>query len=363
MLRLLARLRATIRNTVRFGKYLIRKPKVTNFQRKQVSFDIADPRLERYLYWLVKMFDIAGWGVAIRARPWLLLNLRNCSEYIYDIEGLRLTVRGQDDADVSITDRPGVKNAISVDTDYFAREKPEQSLNLPFFMHPDVYHTGLYKVLPELRKSEDRNIRVFLGGNLSSEYYDTPKIRERFCLMNRSEVTETAAKAMSASGNLLEIRRPGDAEMLLSGEVSRVGVLMREALLPLPQWMDMMSRSDFFVAPPGVLMPFSHNIIEAMAIGAVPITEYGHMFDPPLTDGETCLAFNNAEELKMRIVEAAAMEPSLVAELRQNVIDYYDSHLAPAAVVKKIYDRRDELERICLIAGHVSLKQNLARAE
>src|SRR5205823_2507023 len=49
---------------------------------------------------------------------------------------------------------------------------------------------------------------------------------------------------------------------------------------------------DFFLAPPGCAMPLSHNLIEAMSLGAIPILNYGDYLDPPLRDGVDCLAFS-----------------------------------------------------------------------
>jgi hypothetical protein len=319
-----------------------------------VFLDLSDPRLERYLYWLVKMFDIAGWGVVFRIRPWLLLNLRNRSEYIYDTRNLRFALAAPTDVDLIVTDRVWVSNAIYVDTDYFGAKEGESVLRLPFFMHPDVYHTGLIEKLPDIRAHAFRRIKVFLGGNLG-DVYDTDSMRERFGLMNRSEVTKTVLDSFEGKPTYFEITTGADAEAVLSGGTAADVVVMKRPLVPLPKWMELLAASEFFLAPPGLLMPFSHNIIEAMALGTIPITEYGHMFDPPLVHGETCLAFSNEVELRDRITQALNMETEDVERMRRNVIQYYDAHLEPGAVVSKIYERREKLKRIYLIAGHLSV--------
>src|SRR5690606_36436302 len=133
-----------------------------------------------------------------------------------------------------------------------------------------------------------RNVRIFFGGNLTADSYSGPAMGERFGLLNRSEVTQVAIEAMHEC-DLFEILQPSDARPLFGHDKNATYVLMRKAILPLEQWLELMSRSEFFIAPPGVLMPFSHNIIEAMGVGTIPITQYGHLFDPPLLDGETCL--------------------------------------------------------------------------
>lgn len=314
-------------------------------------FDLNDPRLERNLYWPVKMFDRSGYGVAMRFRPWLLLNLRNCSDYIYDIRDLRFVLKRPKDAVLEITERPGVDGGIYLDTNYFGGSRSERSFSLPFFMHPDVYHTGLDRRLHELT-AEKRRVRVFLGGNLS-DAYDTSAMK-RFGVMNRSEVTRAALEALS-SEQMIEISQEADAETILEGSQTYTAATMPAAVLPLKKWMQILGVSDFFVAPPGIVMPFSHNIIEAMAVGTIPITQYGHLFDPPLVDGETCLAFSGKDSLKARIEQAVSMAEEEIAELRQNVVEYYDTHLDPEAVVRKIVDRRDTIDRIYVIAGPLSI--------
>jgi hypothetical protein len=322
--------------------------------RNRVFFDLHDPRLERYLYWLVKMFDIAGWGVVFRIRPWLLLNLRNRSEYIYDTRNLRFSLGPPKDVDLIVTDRAGVSNAIYVDTDYFGAKEEESGLKLPFFMHPDVYHTRLYEALPDLRDKTTRFVKVFLGGNLG-EVYDTNEMQDRFGLMNRSEVTKRVINWSEGKSGYFEIESSADADAVLGGKAGADVVIMKQPLVPLPKWMELLAASEFFLAPPGLLMPFSHNIIEAMAMGTIPITEYGHMFDPPLVHGETCLAFSSEHELRERIAEAMNMDAADIDRMRRNVVEYYDAHLSPEAVVSKIYERRKQLERIYLIAGHLSV--------
>lgn len=300
------------------------------------------------------MFEIAGWQIVMRPRPWLLLNLRNRAEYIYDVDELRFSVRQPPSSQVVITDRPGVKDAIFLDTDFFKPDKNIRSFSLPFFMHPDVYHTRLYEALPDLRDKTSRLVKVFLGGNLG-EIYDTNEMRDRFGLMNRSEVAKTVINWFEGKSGYFEIESSADADAVLGGKAGADVVVMKRPLVPLPKWMELLAASEFFLAPPGLLMPFSHNIIEAMAMGTIPITEYGHMFDPPLVHGETCLAFSNEVELLGQITDALNMEAVDIDRMRQNIVQYYKENLDSAAVVAKIYERREHLERIYLIAGHLSV--------
>lgn len=321
--------------------------------------DLQDPRLERYLYWLLKIFDIAGWRVSLRLRPWLLLNLRNCSEYIYDIENLGLTIRRPDSADLFITDRKGTNGAILVSTDYFNSSAGSRGRKIPFSMHPDVYHTDLYKEFPALQDKTPRRIKVFLGGNLG-DAYDTSLMRELFGLINRSEVAKTVIDAFENTPGYFEIKSSADAEAVLAGEIGASIVVMRRPVVALPKWMELLAASEFFVAPPGVIMPFSHNIIEAMAMGTIPITQYGYLFSPYLVHAETCLHFGDSRQL-VETVKAIATASRRSDEMRQRVLDYYRDYLDPRSVVNKIYSSRNDIDTLYLIAGHLSVKQLQAR--
>jgi hypothetical protein len=302
------------------------------------------------------MFDIAGWNVSLRARPNLLLNLRNYSEYIYDITGLELRLSTPKDADLYISDRRKGDGWLFLDTDFFSPlKKAPDSISLPFFMHPDVYHTRLHLDLPEFGERADRPIRVFLGGNLSDVY--RTRAMERFDLVNRSEVARIVLEAFEAGADHFEIKTPEGADAVLAGTARHPSVLMRTSMVPPRTWMSLLSASDFFIASPGVIMPFSHNIIEAMAVGTIPITQYGHFFDPPLVDGSTCLKFSDAASLRERITELTLMKDGEIEELRQNVKAYYDRYLAPRSTVERIVNHSDPLGRIYLIAGHVSLTE------
>ncbi|MDZ4763557.1 MAG: hypothetical protein SGI73_03325 [Chloroflexota bacterium] len=102
------------------------------------------------------------------------------------------------------------------------------------------------------------------------------------------------------------------------------------------RWLALLSSANFFLAPPGVVIPFSHNLTEAMAVGTIPITNYAHWYTPPLVDGETCLTFSTLAELDAALDRAHQMSPQAIADMRQRVIAYYEHVFTPAAFVRRI---------------------------
>jgi hypothetical protein len=78
-------------------------------------------------------------------------------------------------------------------------------------------------------------------------------------------------------------------------------------------------------------MPVSHNLIEAMFCGAIPITNGGAFMAESLKDGETCLAFSGEADFVAAIEKALSMSDQGIEKMRGSVWDYYGRFLDPKA--------------------------------
>jgi hypothetical protein len=65
-------------------------------------------------------------------------------------------------------------------------------------------------------------------------------------------------------------------------------------------------------------MPWAHNLIEAMAVGSSPITNYGHLLRPPLEDGRTCFAFGSRVSLEEALRRACSASERELARMRRD---------------------------------------------
>ncbi len=135
--------------------------------------------------------------------------------------------------------------------------------------------------------------------------------------------------------------------------------------ITMPQLRSLLSEFDFYFALPGVIMPFSHNIIEAMSVGSIPFLqqEYAAMFKPALVPEINAITFKDASDLVKQLDYLLNLSPERIASLRKHVYAYYYEHLAPQAVVKKI--DQGLTGKIYLQAEHYSvelLKKRLASA-
>jgi hypothetical protein len=228
------------------------------------------------------------------------------------------------------------------------------ALRAPYFMHPSVYHRGLHKSrlptrhsppvtshsaagasashpLPATSYSPQRHRRFRIGffGTHDRDFYTK---HYHFPGMNRFEILEAFFEKFGDSFVNLE-GPPQDwkAEQIAVSIDTRGGDRSGKAFLSQDHYFEALQECDFVLSPPGWCMPVSHNLIEAMFCGAIPITNGGAFMSEPLADDVNCLAFKNVEELAAAVERALAMDDCEVARMRKAVRDYYDRFLEPKA--------------------------------
>jgi len=102
------------------------------------------------------------------------------------------------------------------------------------------------------------------------------------------------------------------------------------------RYLRMLARSEFALCPPGVFMPHSHNLVEAMAVGTIPLVNYPDFCHPELTAGTNCLAFAAPDELKGAVRRALAAPDVAIQPMRRAVIRYYDEELSPSGTARRL---------------------------
>ena len=232
---------------------------------------------------------------------------------------------------------------------------PATALRAPYFMHPSVYHRGLHKrrspitaldtryALPVTRHSAEgasashplpvtsyppqrrRRFRIGFFGTHDREFYTK---HYHFPGMNRFEILEVFLQKF---GNRMRRLRgfPRDwdpCEIAVSID-SKGGDRRGKFFLSQDHYFEALQECDFVLSPPGWCMPISHNLIESMFCGAIPITNGGALMAEPLRDGETCLEFQDGEGLVAVIESALGMDAGEVARMRKAVRDYYERFL------------------------------------
>ena len=215
-------------------------------------------------------------------------------------------------------------------------------LILPYQMHPFVYTRHQERHIPHWRQAA-RPIRLFFAGHWEQHAYATApsilSLRERFGLFDRHTLIQALLDGLQ--DRLVEIRTMQDFQRLLHGDYSdrcvialNVGFL--ECRIPQQRWLEVLGRCDAFIAVPGTNTPLCHNLIEAMAVGTIPLTNYAPWLTPALQDGHNCLTFQTPAQLVTAAWTLLNMEPSTLATMRHNVLTYHDHHLARSAFLDRL---------------------------
>jgi hypothetical protein len=207
--------------------------------------------------------------------------------------------------------------------DYFNKKYSSSSpvLRLPFFIHPIMN-----QYLP-VKKQKKRNRILFYGSDDAG--YDSEVIKNRFQLMSRSEVYRIVEK----SG--LDFISPDSYEMLEQQlndpEIKDAFFFLNSSKvwIPAQRWMSVLASFDFFIATPGIMMPHSHNIIEAMCAETVPVLQYAEWFFPPLVNKKNCITYIDESDLIKCINELLLLPKAKVDELQKNISEYYCCFIDP----------------------------------
>ncbi len=324
-----------------------------------VYFDLRDNTFHRYLYCLIKYFDLAGTKILIRKRIGFLGRISFFSEMIVDLPHVFLVTENPISSQLVVcqsAEKARSCRSVLLSDDYFS-EGEDSGYHVPMCMHPDVYHLPIYQ-----QRSLDRGggtIRLSFAGNVNPAKYSSPLLARLFAKLSRVEVVNTVIQAYPDKVILPHTRGERQA-------VKRAEILMAidpRAYLDGQEFMEMLGQSDFYLAPPGVAMPLCHNVVEAMFMGAVPVLQYPELFNPPLEDNVNCIVFRDRADLIRRVAEILQMAPVQVAELRRQAMVYYDQHLSPESVVGKIMQRRDKLHTIYLLSEQGSVEKLRKRKE
>ena len=130
----------------------------------------------------------------------------------------------------------------------------------------------------------------------------------------------------------------------------------KEFSIELEELKIILTKFDFFLALPGIIIPQCHNLIEAMSAGCIPVLHscYAKLLVPNLEHGVNALIYNDLDELNVLILSGFLLSEKEVLKLRLNCINYYKINLTPMQVVSKI--EKNKFSKIYIQAEHLSLR-------
>jgi glycosyltransferase involved in cell wall biosynthesis len=246
------------------------------------------------------------------------------------------------------------RRRIQIRFDLFSPYRLRAPLIAPYGMNPSQALRATPELLAGLRAAP-REIRLLFAGD--SKGYVRNRVRYPGPKLPRLEVLATLKERLGDSfvpaSGADEISRLCDA-----GFVDRFVLSDSGSGIASSQWLPTLARADFFLCPPGMVMPMCHNVVEAMAVGTIPLIGYPEWLHPNLKHLENCVVFDGKDDLVEKARLVLAMPPAQIAQMRAAVIDYYDRNLRPETLVKAI-ESRPERDLTVLIYTEL----NMARHE
>jgi hypothetical protein len=308
---------------------------VTKHDRAWISFEhLNDNRYCVYLLFALTRVGRVGCSPRdsyYRARKWLPVR-----DFIRSI---RINWRAPTE-NMLLSDCTCGPGILYINGQYYSSPPAKHRIFAPYFAHPEFYKVGLHNVVCAMRR-RDRNIRIFFAGTISDSAYSE---HFRFPILRRHEILRHIISNFEwAIRTEIDIN---ETQPILLVATSDIRDTVSKHKFSIGSYIDAMSRSDFFICPPGWLMPHCHNLIEAMSVGTIPITNYHSFMRPSLTPDVNCLAFSTLDELEIAINRALCMDVGEIERLREAVTTYYDEHLEPASFGKKIVERPAEISEI-----------------
>lgn len=276
--------------------------------------------------------------------------------------------------DLVVTDNDTFTDAdkrITLDYSVFDPEiDNSRAMFFPIHFHPDFMNQAVEtSALNKARSDSKRKIGILFAGNCDKESYDREETRERFNIHTRWDIFSHLADNFPRS----DIFIPGNFEDFTqarnSGRLADKLVLIDINVFKIPQadWFDILEDTDFFIHLPGYIQPWCHNQIESMASGAIPITEFPHLFHPALRNGDNAITYREKDELLdilERIIHGYLSEAE-INRLKANVLSYYNERLSFDAFkreLKAFLASPERVGRLYLCAGDFSVpSENASR--
>jgi glycosyltransferase involved in cell wall biosynthesis len=218
-----------------------------------------------------------------------------------------------------------------------SKSPDESSFLIPYGVHPSLlqnYDQVNHEIVNLQTKT--RSISIFFSGIVG--YVTDPHLVERYYnIPSRLRCVEFLVEH-SEQLNIHIIRNAQERRKFTNcpEDYKKFALVLGLCKGSPKKWLIELSNADFFLALPGGYMPMCHNVIEAMAVGTIPILSYENYFFPALTHGKNCLAYRHLEDLPGLIKSASQMDHKTIEAMRNSAIEYYSLYLNPSKVANFI---------------------------
>lgn len=237
---------------------------------------------------------------------------------------------------IELVDETGRSRIIEIDYGYKLIGSAMDAYFFPFPLHPKFYRERITRAEFANYRNQERKVRIFFAGNSERELYNRDVLQENFKgAISRVKALDYIKEKFAGHSQMEIISDEKRFFQLFDGQASTDKFILSEVRTPGEKWLEILSKTNFFLCLPGVRMPWSHNAYESMSVGTIPIIQYGDLFTPPLEHLKNCLAYNSTDELYSVLEMALKMTEGELEFLKNNVIKYYEECLSTEVVIKK----------------------------
>ena len=223
---------------------------------------------------------------------------------------------------------------------YYSTPRTTGLFVFPYFAHPAFYEQGLAVLARRLSSQAGPRTRtLFFSGTVNAEGYEAAA---RFAVLTRPTIIDHLTRRLGED----RYSRLRDRTLLITIDDMADNVV-KHRLSPA-EYLAALAAADFCLCPPGCGMPHSHNIIEGMSVGAIPITNYAGFMSPPLRHGVDCLAFETLDEFDAILDSLSSIEPAEIERMRKGVVDYYLRHLDAASAGARFLENLLSVETVAI---------------
>lgn len=337
------------------GIYLFSDLQTKDSKQKVVFINISNGLIyHRYYYILAKYFLMEGYQVYVKRDLILIYRLATDQDasFLLKEPNVYFSKPNQEMSYLELDDN-------LIDPDYFGFLHMEQSgYHIPIGFHPFIYFKNYWNV--EISTTKERKKSIFLAGNFYHSNYSKKSNEILFQVNNRLQVYNYL-KQNCQSFKLIE--NENDFENYLGTKDSNHIIIIDRLgpfSIPPSKLFNYLKEFDFFLALPGEVMPLCHNIIEAMAVGTIPILQQGYAkaMRPALIEGETCFTFKDLEDLPKKVDYLFSLPFYEILKIRKRVLKEYSKYFSPKAIVSELEKRK--YSKLFLMAEYqsVSLLEN-----
>ncbi len=359
MIRSLKKIKQTLTTSTIAPFYFLYKLKQKKAKPGKLIFiSLLSNPYGRYLYLLIKFFHIEGYTIYLHGPLKLFYDI-NKDPHAAHIMREKLIQIGTRPKQASIK---LMLDEANLSADYFSfinnNGHYQQSFYVPMSQHPLMYHFGWWnKNLEKVKRKRS----LFMAGNFSETQYNRIENETLFGVLTRAKIYA----CLNNKNLLFPVDNLDDLKQFLKSDTDNKILLVNSLTggVPMDLLRDGLNSFDFFFAMPGVVMPFSHNIVEAMSAGCIPFIQehYANLFYPPLQNAVQSITFTGFDNLEEKIKYLFTLPEDEIEFMRNNVIDYYNNFLMPKNVVDRMVNKN--FEKIYLQAEGASvaiLKKSLA---